>query len=165
MKKVFLCLLFLWNIISYAQLPDTIHLRSSHDTVSEGGEFYIKIFISREDNKYFKFPNEFRIGEMFSGADLILEIEKSNNGKFELYRCKQSPYALPLLNSNFETKEYFSLELKDNLSALECIEKGEYRIRVLFNAARVLKNIEEDVITVKSNWIKLVVPNKKFLFK
>lgn len=165
MKKVFLTLLFLWNCFSFAQLPDFIILQSSQDTIKEGIDFYLRIVITRKDKSFFKFPTEFRIGEMFSGADLILEIEKANNGRFELYRCKQSPYSLPLINSNFETKEYFSLELKDTLGSLGCIEMGEYRIRVLFNAARVLKNSEEDVIVLKSNWINIVVPNNKIYFK
>jgi len=160
MLQLILCLLVSKFVL--AQSPNEIVI-SFPDVVKSHNDCLLKINVYRNDYSKFVFPKKFTIGEMSDNVDLIYNIEKFDKGKYNSYRCSQSPLAMPGFPLyDIELKEYDSLTIIDSLDRFVCLEKGQYRIQILYNN-RGTSGMELPLIQAKSNWITFKVEADKVL--
>lgn len=157
MKKTIFCLgIFFCIYTSYSQIPDSLRI-TLKDTISSIGDCDLTIYLSRTDGKTFFFAKRYSIGDDSRNADLIYRIEKYENNKFEEYRCKKSPISMPgMPGGPIRLRKAKKLKIRDNLKDLFCIERGKYRLQILYNN-RNDGGYNGLVIQAQSNWVLFYV--------
>jgi hypothetical protein len=161
-------LLYVSQVFSqtYSREIDSIRI-TMKDTIRTYADFIIKIELAKKNKDSFLFPKNYTFGEDFDDADLLFQIQrrgKKNN--FVYYRCNDSPIPIPSMNDNpkFKFGVYKSLILFDSLDVLQCIGKGHYRIRVLYNIRVDGAIPEPPTVFSASNWYEFfVVPQEIIL--
>jgi hypothetical protein len=157
MRLSILFILFVTPVIQQEPLPPDQIVIGFNDSINSQKDCVLKLVLTRKDKKEFHFPNQHTFGEATENADLVYKVEKLVNGRYEEYRCNESPIAIPTFESRKkEHRRFTTLQLIDSLANLDCIDRGEYRMQVLYNN-RGTFGLDGPNITVASNWVKFVV--------
>ena len=157
MKRNIFCFCFCFCIhTSYSQIPDSLRI-TLNDTIRRVEDCNLIIYLSRIDRKKFYFAKDFIVGDDSRNADLIYSIERYENDKFKEYRCKKSPISMPgLPDGPIRLRKTKLLKIHDRLEDLFCIERGKYRLQILYNN-RNDGGYNGLVIQSKSNWVLFYV--------
>lgn len=133
------------------------------DTLRTFNDCILNIELARIDKTAFLFPTQYLIGEDTRNVDLMYNIERLEGGEFVYYRCKQSPIAQPAMpDGKPELQKLDKLSIIDSLNDLGCINRGKYRLQILYNN-RDDGGYKGPDIQAKSNWVEFYVDNQRLL--
>jgi hypothetical protein len=166
MKMILLISACFFVLDSSAQYPDSIAIQLAKNNIHDYTDCSIKIKVNRKDKQPFISPVKYYIGNQTQAfIDLVYIVEKMDTAnEYKNYLCKY--INIPMYDFKIDPPSYEEIKQKlitDNMSSLQCIDSGKYRLRLAYNRRRNDGYLDAPNLTAFSNWVYFTVEANEIL--